>query len=402
MQPFSFPLDHIQNQIRTTRPAIDGWLIYDFAGSNDLARPLLGLTKDTFLSRRFYYWIPPHSDPIKIVHFIDAEFVTHLPGIPFIYSSWGELDAILGAHLKEKKQIAMEYSPCNRIPTLSKVDAGTVEWLEARKISVVSSWPFLEPFISKFDNAQIEWHRCASGCIVSAAKEAFSLIRNAILEKNNITESDIQNFLIRTLKEQNYITSHPPICAVGPHSAIPHYEPSAKNVRPIREGDFVLIDCWCKKDDPHAPYADHTFVAFVGKKPPPFMAQVYDAVKYAQENAINFLKSALKKDEVFGFQVDDVARHSIRERGFDEYFIHRTGHNIYTEVHASGVNFDNFETNDTRRVTSNTCYSIEPGIYIPEAFGVRLECNVLITEDLSVEVTAKADPHLPCLLNQLV
>ena len=399
MHPFSFPLEQIQKHLSSYLPTVDGWLIYDFAGSNDLARPLLGLNKDTFLSRRFYYWIPPHSDPIKIVHFIDAEFVAHLPGIPFIYSSWSELDAILEAHLKGKKQIAMEYSPCNRIPVLSKVDAGTVEWLKLRKISVVSSWPFMEPFISKFDNAQIKLHRETSQCIINAANEAFSLIRNAVFAKKNITELDIQNYLIRTLKEQNYIASHPPICAVGPHSAIPHYEPVAKEMRSMREGDFVLIDCWCKKDEPHAPYADHTFVAFIGKAPPPLMTQVYNAVQYAQENAINFLKGALKKGDVCGYQVDDIARQSIRERGFGEYFIHRTGHNIYTDVHASGANFDNFETNDTRRITPNTCYSIEPGIYIPDAFGVRLECNVLITEDLSVEVTAEACLHLPCLLS---
>lgn len=395
------PVDAIQKAIQNQPFHLDGWLMYDFQGKNNLALEMLQIPNSSFLSRRFFYWIPRTGDPIKIHHYIEHAAFQDIPGISFIYSSWQEMQTLVEIHLKGKKTIAMEYSPMNAIPTISKVDAGMMEWIRGLHIEVVSSWPLLEIFTGKFTTQQKELHRQASMAIFASIESAKKRIQQAIFARTILTELDLQKHILEVLESSGYTTSHPPIVAVNEHSALPHYSPNEQTNKPVRKDDFILFDVWCKKNSIDAPYADHALVASVSQEPKAEIQRIYHIVKEAQESAIASLKEKLLlKEEVLGFEIDDVARGVIKKHGFGPYFTHRTGHNIFTEVHGSGVNLDNFETHDTRKLTANTCYSIEPGIYLPDAFGVRLECNVIINEDKTCEITGAAANELPCILRQ--
>ncbi|MDB6080927.1 MAG: hypothetical protein JWO53_199, partial [Chlamydiia bacterium] len=309
MQPFSSILPEIQQILRRHTPTLDGWLMYDNCCSNPRVIKLLGLPPNIFLTRRFVYWIPAQGEPIKIAHFVDAELTSALPGILFIYSSWQELDAILKVNLQGVHKIAMEYSPYNRIPTISQVDAGTIEWIRDLKIKIFSSWSLLEPFVAKLTQTQMEMHRQASAVILQAMDGAWKLIQEKVKKKERLTELDIQNYLLHVLEKHSCITDHPPICAVGPHAASPHYAPTIQTNCEIGEGDLVLIDCWCKKKELHAHYADHTQVAFVGKNPPQNFVRAYKAVVEAQQGALAFLKDRIEKGvDVTGAEVDIQAR----------------------------------------------------------------------------------------------
>ncbi len=93
-----------------------------------------------------------------------------------------------------------------------------------------------------------------------------------------------------------------------------------------------------------------------------------------------------------GYQVDDVARAHIRDCGFGDYFVHRTGHSIGEDVHGTGANMDNLETHDTRQLIPWTCFSVEPGVYLKN-FGVRCEVNVFVGEG-SARVTGEVQDKL--------
>jgi Xaa-Pro aminopeptidase len=389
-------IEAIQKEIQKNQ-ALDGWLLYDFHGKNDLIQRFLSVRDGAFLSRRFFYFIPKYGSPIKIVHFIDLDLVTSLPGTPFIYASWQELHAILQSQLRHVKRLAMEYSPDNAIPTLSKLDAGMADCIRKLGIDIVSSWPLLSPFVSQIDAKAHKLQVEAAHILTETIDEAFRMIASYIEQEKTLSEYDVQQFIRERLLQQGCVFEHLPICAVGKQSAIPHYCPEKSSAQPIKKEDFVLIDAWCKKNEPHAPYADFTQVHSFSKKPAQELQRIYSIVYEAQERAISFLQERIERNEpILGYEVDDAARRSIAQHGLAHTFIHRTGHSIDTSLHGSGVNFDNFETHDTRSILPGTSYSIEPGIYLPDSFGVRLECNVYIPQEgTAVVLLGRAKPSLP-------
>ena len=116
--------------------------------------------------------------------------------------------------------------------------------------------------------------------------------------------------------------------------------------------------------------------------------EIFEIVRGARDAGISTVKSAVSSGrKLQGWEVDKATRDHIASRGYGQYFIHRTGHSIGTEVHANGANMDNLEVHDERQVLPNSCFSIEPGIYFPE-WGVRSEINMLVRER-SAEVTGK-------------
>lgn len=393
-----FPLEAIQKYL-SLQSDIAGWLIYDFRGTNSIATEILAIPEEALLSRRYFYWIPKRGLPLKIVHQIEADLLSHLPGDQITYESWKSLELALGSSLKGQRKIAMEHSPKGAIPVISKLDSGMYEWLLEKNITVACSWPIAQHFVSKWTSAQFALHLEASKVLVNAYKSCWKKVKEALQKKQSLTEYELQQHILEILDSHNLVTGHPPIVAFGPNAARAHYAPTSKKSAEVCEGSTLLIDLWAKKRIPLAPYADITQVAFVGKKATPQMNQVYKVLYQAQNAAIEFVKNALEsKQEIAGFQVDDVCRAVIQESGFGEFFTHRTGHNIHTEIHGLGPNIDNYETHDNRLLTPNTCYSIEPGIYIQNSFGMRLECNIFLTENGQVVVTGKSFAELPCLL----
>jgi Xaa-Pro aminopeptidase len=181
--------------------------------------------------------------------------------------------------------------------------------------------------------------------------------------------------------------------AVNENCSNPHYEPSASSTRPVRRGDFVLIDMWAKLKAPSSVYYDITWTGYCGSSVPDEMQKVFEVVRGARDAAVRCVKDAVAaRRDLRGYHVDDAARGYISERGYAEYFVHRTGHSIGEEVHGSGANMDNLETHDERRVIPFTCFSVEPGVYLPR-FGIRSEVNVFVG-DSEARVTGEVQERL--------
>ncbi len=380
-----FDLNAIQSSLRDLK--LDAWLLYDFRGSNPLARRVLGLDEKAINSRRFFYLIPAQGVPRKLLHRIETFVLDTLPGEKVVYLRWQELQNGIKELVSPFKRVAMEYSPKNAIPYVSHVDAGTIEMVKATGVEVVSSGDLITVFEATWDDAQWQMHLEADQHTQAGYDIAWGLIAERVRAKKTLREVDVQKAIMDHFARQKMTTYHPPIVGVGPHSGDPHYEPVPLKDSEIKEGDFVLVDLWAKMDKPRAVYSDLTRVGFVGKHVPERYKEIFDIVAAARDAAIERVKEAFaEKRDLRGWEVDDAAREVIKKAGYGDAFVHRTGHSIGQETHGNGANMDNLETHDERRVLQRTCFSIEPGIYLPE-FGVRSEVNVYIDGDGEVHVT---------------
>jgi Xaa-Pro aminopeptidase len=368
---------------------IDGWLLYDFRGSNPIARSVIGFDDHQIATRRWFYLIPRTGEPVAIQHVIEPNALKGRPGKPALYRSWRELEALLKTHLGGMKRVAMEYSPGAAIPYVARVDAGTIEMVEAASgAKVVSSADLVQLFESRWTPEQKQLHDTAATNTMLAKDEAFELIRACLAKGKPIKESEVQAFIQAHFEAHGLFTHHPCIVAVNDHASDPHFETAAgPGDREIKKGDLVLIDLWAKvANDPRAVYYDATWMGYCGRDVPARMREVWEAVKGARDAAIGFVCESVEAGRlIHGYEVDDVSRAFIEERGFGPYFLHRTGHSIGYEVHGNGVNIDNLETRDQRRIVPGVCFSIEPGVYLPE-FGVRSEIDMYVDEGVA-EVT---------------
>ena len=392
-----FDLARVQVAIR--EDGLDGWLLYDFRGLNVLARRILDMPGDHMLSRRWFYFIPAQGEPRKLVHRIESAALDHVPGSKRIYLRWQELETGVQALVQGARRVAMEYVPRNANPYVSRVDAGTVELVKSFGIEIVPSGDLIQRFEACWDDEQWALHLEAAKHTRSAYDVAFGYIVEQVRKKTSIRETDVQQVILAHFEKNGVMADHAPIVAVGPHSGDPHYEPPAGKDALVQEGDFVLIDLWAKCKKPRAVYSDLTRVAFVGKEVPAKHQEIFAIVAAARDAAIAKVKSAFAAKQVLmGWEVDAACRAVIDQAGYGEYFCHRTGHSIGQEVHGNGANMDSLETREDRRVMPRTCFSVEPGIYLPE-FGIRSEVDVFVDGQGAVHVTG-GDPQsfVPALL----
>jgi Xaa-Pro aminopeptidase len=365
----------------------DGWLLHDFRGSNILARRILDLDPDSMGSRRLYFFVPANGEPKKLVHRIESAALDHLPGSKTVYLRWQELEAGLTGLVKGCKKVALEYSPRNAIPYVSKLDSGTAEVLRGAGVELASSGDLIQLFEAAWDDEQWEMHLEAAKHTRSAYDRAFGYIATKVRSQGSVREMEVRQVIMDHFKEHKMTTYHPPIVGVGPHSGDPHYENSDATNTAMKEGDFVLIDLWAKMDRPRSVYSDLTQVGFVGKTVPAKYEDIFRIVAAARDAAIKCVHDAYGANRRLpAWEVDDAARNVIDKAGYGQYFVHRTGHNIGQEVHGNGANMDNLETHEERLVLRRTCFSVEPGIYLAE-FGVRSEVNVFVDKNGNVHVT---------------
>src|SRR5829696_3945733 len=113
-------------QAALQKAKLDGWLFYDFRGS-DILTPRILKTERLGGSRRWFYFIPANGEPVKVVHAIEPNQIDVLPGKKLIYREWSLLKSQVKTAIGPGKRIAMQYSPNNDIPYISRVDAGTIE-----------------------------------------------------------------------------------------------------------------------------------------------------------------------------------------------------------------------------------------------------------------------------------
>lgn len=378
---------------------LSGWLLYDFSGSNPLARQFLGIAASLHTTRRLFYWLPVVGDPVKVVHRIESFPLDHLPGVKVAYTTWQELAERLGSFFSPGDKVAMEYSPMAAIPTVSLVDGGIIDLIRNFGVEVKSSAELLQRTTATLSCVQMASHREAINILDDAVASAWKLIAESLRSRSPLTEYDVQQHIMQYFADRGVITSSPPICAVNSHSADPHYMPTREGSAVIEEGDFILIDLWCKLDREGAIYGDITRVAVAAREATERQKRLFSIVKEASDRAIALVEERFaKKCRIEGWEVDCAARDIIIHHGYGDYFIHRTGHSIGTETHGAGANMDNFETHDNREIVHASCFSIEPGIYLPGEFGVRLECDVVVDEEGRVEVTGGRQEEILCLL----
>ena len=366
---------------------VDGWLLYDFKGSNPLSRRILDLEGRKPFSRRFFYLVPAEGTPIKLVHSIESGALDHLPGDKQVYLRWQELEDGVGKLVKGRSKVAMEYSPRNSNPYISRVDAGTVELVRSFEVEVVPSGDLVGRFESVWDDEQWAMHREAAKVCRAAYDVAFGLIAERVRRDGALMETDVQKAILDHFAANGLTTDGPPIVGVGPHSGDPHYETTPETDAPIKEGDLVLVDLWAKMNKPRAVYADYTRVGFVGQAVPDKYEGLFRVVVEARDAGIALVKDAFASGRALrGREVDDAVRKVIEAAGHGKSFNHRTGHNIGQDDHGNGAHLDNLETRDDRLIIRRTCFSIEPGIYLPE-FGVRTEVDIFIDAEGNVHVT---------------
>lgn len=376
---------------------LDGWLLYDFHKTNPIAYQVLRFP-DGIITRRWFYWIPREGTPIKLVHSIEAENFEDLPGRNCIYTGWQELNAHLEGILTGVKRIAMEYSPKGAIPYISRVDSGTIELIRSFHVEVVSSADLVQMFQSRWDAKALSLHEKTVPIMYQLKDGAFQLIADKVQEGEAISEYQVQQWIYEGYQEHNLITNSPPIVAVNEHSGVPHYSPTRETTKVIRRGDLVLIDMWAKLDEQKATYVDITWTGFVGEEVPERFRKIFNIVAEARDTGVNIIRERCQQGkEIAGWEVDNAVRAVIEDAGYGKFFTHRTGHSLDTSPHGNGVNIDNLETQDRRKIIPGIAFTIEPGIYLSE-FGIRSEINVYVNEKGPIITTQPVQDRIIPLL----
>jgi len=372
-------------QAAISEAGFDGWLFYDHHHRDPIGGRILGLDEKAHITRRWYYFVPAEGEPRKLVHRIEQGRLDSLPGAKGLYSSWQELAAGLEAMLGGARRIAMQYSPNNAIMYVSMVDAGTVEFLRGLGKEVVSSADLVSRFEAVLSEEQVASHGAAQEAIDTILAEGWKEIGRRLRpgpgRVGGLTEFDLVAWLSEAMRRKGLGWETGPNVSANANSSDSHYEPTAEKSAPIREGDFVLIDIWGRLEKAGSVFYDITWTGVVGREPTEREQLIFETVRNARDAAVAAVQQAFAEGRAIrGFEADDAARGVIRAAGFGEFFTHRTGHNIAVEIHGPGAHLDNLETHDERLLLPHTCFSVEPGIYLPE-FGVRSEVDMLTAPD---------------------
>jgi Xaa-Pro aminopeptidase len=359
---------------------LDAWLLYDFRGSNPIAARLTGLAgSGKMATRRWYYLIPATGEPRGLVHAIERHNLDGVPGEKRPYSRRDELAAGLRALLGGTRRVAMEYSPGNNIPYISRVDAGTVEAVRQAGAEVVSSGDLVQRFEAVWSDEVYRTHCVAAEKLYRIKDRAFDLVRERV-GSGTLTEYDVQQEMLKWFEEEGLVADDTPNVSAQENAGNPHYHPSRDVHRPIRRDEIVLLDLWGKLPAPGAVFADITWVGFTGEAVPETYARAFAAARDGRDAGIELVQSAVRAGRPLrGFEVDRATRAVIERAGFGAQFIHRTGHSLGEDVHGNGVHMDDYETHDDRRLIPGTGFTIEPGVYTSE-FGVRTEINMFVSE----------------------
>ena len=372
------PFDVAAVQQSLKAEGLDGWLLYDFHGSNPIAARLLGTAGGAKMTtRRWFYLVPATGEPRGLVHAIERGTLDALPGEKAIYAGRQQLDEGLTKLLSGMTRVAMEYSRNCAIPYISRVDGGTLELVRGRGIDVASSGDLVQRFEAVWDAHALETHREASAALHRIKDRAFELMSKRVRDAEAMTEFAVQQQMASWFDDEGLVSDSSPVVAAQENAADPHYLPTARRTRPVGKNELVLLDLWAKKkDDPHAVFADITWVGFTGENVPTEMVNAFEAIRQARDAATALTQeSARNQRDLRGWQVDRAARTVLEQAGFGEQILHRTGHNLGRDVHGNGVHMDDYESHDDRRLLPGTGFTIEPGLYF-ESFGVRTEINM--------------------------
>jgi Xaa-Pro aminopeptidase len=374
------PLDIGAVQQALKADQLDGWLLYDFQGSNPVSYRLAGMGGAGHLAtRRWYYLIPQSGEPQALVHAIERHNLDHLPGSKRVYAGRAQLQAGLTALVGGLKRIAMEYSRNCAIPYVSRVDAGTVELIQSIGPEVVSSGDLIQQFEARWSDAQIATHRVASDKLYRIKDQAFEEVARRLRDRIPTTEYDIQQKMVGWFTDEGLVADSAPCVSAQENAGNPHYLATAAEHRIIHPNELVLLDLWGKLREPGAVYADITWIGFTGSVIPEPMTRAFAAICAARDAAVSTVEDAARGGRAIrGFEADQAARQVLIDAGFEGAILHRTGHSLGENVHGNGAHLDDYETHDERRLIRGSGFTIEPGLYFKD-FGVRTEINMVWT-----------------------
>ena len=362
---------------------ISGWLLYEYRGLNPIFWDTLGPVSN--VTRPCWLWIPAEGEPQLIVSFVDHGRFAHIEVETITFVNRQQMTARLREALMDAVKVAMEYSPNAALPRVSRIDAGTKEFVTGLGVEIVSSADLLQYASQRWDEDQLKSHEIAAQKLSQIVNEAFDHIGASLA--SGITEYAVAEFIRGRFREEGLVVTDGPAVAVNKHASDPHFDPTDPNAPAIKEGDWVLIDLWARLPGDDSMFGDITWTAYVGDKVPAKHREVFDAVIDARDAALDELEKAHRDGRVLeGWELDKVAREHITRSGYAEFFNHRLGHSLGREVHSNAVNLDGWETRDTRKVITGIGLTIEPGIYLPE-FGVRSEIDVFMSKDGPVVTT---------------
>ncbi len=378
-------LPSVQDALR--RAGLDGWLLFDFRGCNPVAGVMAGLGHAGLVSRRWLVWVPAQGAPRAITHAIEQGPWAHWPAAweKVVYARWQEFEAAIGACVRGRR-VAMEYSPGDAVPYVDRIPAGVLDLVRAQGGTVVSSGELVTRFFAVWTPAQVAAHHANAEAIRQVALDAFARIGRAVHAGQAVHEHEVADEIVAEFTRRGLVIDHGPIVAAQEHAASPHFAPSAQDPRAFRVGDLALIDLFATSPD--GMWADQTWMAVIGP-PSARQAAVFEAVREARDAAIAVLGDRLASGTpVRGGEADAAARAVIEGKGFGPWFTHRTGHSIDARgLHGSGPHMDDFETREERVLLPGVGFSIEPGIYLPDEFGVRLEVNGYVDADGGLVIT---------------
>jgi Xaa-Pro dipeptidase len=358
----------------------DAWLLFDFHGLNPIAKRVLDV--HGMGTRRFFVFLPRRGTPVAVAHRIELQSFEGFPGEVRPYSSWRELHEQLRP-LVQGRTLALEVSPQDGVPYLDRVPHGVVQLLEGLGGRIVSSAPLVTLFAARWSAAELAGHRRAAEAIAAIARDALTWAGTELAGGGEVRETTVARRVLEAFDRADLVSDgNTPIAGFAANSALPHYEPRQGADRRLARGDVLLLDLWAGPAR-NSVFADQTWMAFAGNEPPAEVARVWTTVRDARDAAVARLAERWRagaQPPVTGAEIDDVTRGVIRDAGYGEFFVHRTGHSIDRDLHGSGPHIDNYETSDTRALMPGVGFSLEPGVYLPGRFGIRSEINVYLTE----------------------
>lgn len=277
----------------------------------------------------------------------------------------------------------IEISSKNKFTDLLK---DVCQKLEINKIGIeesdlkVSEWKTIKKTVKDLRDFRFHHHRSfktkeeieliEKACQIG--DEAFDFIKTKI--KSGITEKEIMFLLENQIRQQGFEPSFKTIIAFAENSAVPHHQTSDKK---LTSGDFILLDFGVKFKN----YCSDMTRTLVFGKSSTKQKKIYQTVKDSQQKAFEYLKTNFKTG-VKASDIDKIARDYIIENGFPS-IPHSLGHGIGIEVHEHPY----LGPNSKDLLTANMVFSIEPGIYLPEFGGVRIEDLFVIENDKVRQLT---------------
>ena len=385
-----FSLSAIQKALIESQ--VDGWLFYDFMGNDPIGRTILGIDQCAVNTRRWFYYIPALGAPKKLVHGIENMTLNHLPGKKEIYISWKEMIEKLNRFFTEKDKIAIQYSPQNAIPTISKIDAGMYELLKSFKLNLISAGDLIQQFETCLSKAQINTHINVAGELNQISEKSFLYIKQKIQNHEEITELSLQNFLQNQLNSRGLFSEVPQVIATAEHTSDPSYIPTEESNKPIHDHALVQLSLRAKETNEDAVYGSTSWVIYIGEDIPDEYIRNFKILKSVRDKAVSFIRESLKSGkQICGWEVDDIATDIIKSKGLGGNYLHRTGRSLGKTFYGHGVNLDNLETRDDRQIIPGLCLSVAPGVYFSD-YGLRTEINIYI-EKKAVKQSTESVPN---------